>query len=739
VDGTEQDHPARTPAKREGRVNSKQVVTLSVILHCWHVRERPHCLTSANWSTISRALDSASRAQGGISFDLLRTLLQRAGVELNPGPDMVWMGTMRSKDSGLARHVAHLIDVDVHAQIDAGVHHYRVAWFIDGVLHTITEHDTTIAELVRTIHAGLLLMEGVEANPGPGPEGKMALKRQRDVKLLKVKRRKDVEAIVEQVKGELERLKGSQDAAAEIAAESAASAEGSESPPMPASCEPPKFRPVCGAGCCPSSAAWHCFDPADKDAFGFNPLWLESSESVHTLRCWPWPHKVCEAHLLAVEPAVRRCCPHDANVTVPRGDWTTARYLVTLRSYGVLGELVNEITEEQLITVEQYVLARSKRYGQDSCFYDAVKSIRAFRSAYCSTGGDNASSNALGELNDQLFTALLGCEQHRLSATVWLRLAATFGEKMLNRAIQKDQGPVVAAGTYVEGYQVDFFDLFPARIKEGLEKMAAGVPSREAATRVVSGLIQDSSSYVSKRGAALSDEGKKLVAKARTYCRMLPHHVEDFIPTFPDPFSQANSIVSAVKRLMRKVKEPSHDSRLRAALVADAMCAKMQLFPIDEVSDPQIHEKCEQDARAETSWSSDQFDDFMEGVRCVTSNNWERIKFELNRFGTFMKDETADPDKKKALRYISAPIHFIRGVFNALLHLSEHHLFKVFELHCVKGCDSLGIREKMMREFDHVWQSIFESDFVSFESQVDSARQALHEGKVLAAACPFTV
>lgn len=479
----------------------------------------------------------------------------------------------------------------------------------------------------------------------------------------------------------------------------------------------------------PHEVCFHPFGPRDDLS------WQDCATNAENLRFNPMPHRVARATRVDDEvvnvPEDRRP-PHEMLNKCPPGQYTQLVYEVRIYDFSFLNHYVSEnpsTIERVVISTEQLMLALSRRIGQFCTFPQAVERVRSFRAAKADVKG-SSTWDEYGELNDQVFAALIQLRLNGMSNSFFLELAMAQGFDVLRRHVLADTEEAMVAGTYVRGYEVGLRDLFAPIMDDAASAYAK---ARNAVER--SGIVRSCTDKLVAplTGINLKTPLEDAARRAREYCRMLPGHIRGLFPTFPNPYSATNIVVSGVKRLLRPVEAADAEAVAREREMAAEVIERVQRHRLT-VSDDEILE-CSLLKASSEPWSDIQRECFLEGARCFLQSPLPELGDYMKTISLFIKQESYDPTVVKAARFIAAPKHFVRGMMFAACEHAEEAVVHAFGAHLVKGLTSLDMRAKLMSAFQSC-SHVFESDYGSFESLITQRRQQEIEIPVLVAAAP---
>lgn len=550
------------------------------------------------------------------------------------------------------------------------------------------------------------------------------------------KGRGGVNALIDQIAGEIEKEQGAADAKKEKAEEMSEEAKAAAVQKAEAEKEAQRVAHLAAAGRIPRGCAFHPF------RFGDDVTWQDVAPVKEELRLCVWPHRICEVRLEDVVPAVELRDPHNSEVRLPKGLFHVARYRCRIQNRSFFNCVVQDPAldeREVLISPEIFALARSRRIAQYCTFAQGVERVRSFRAAHPDFSHDSRDPRATGEFNDQVFTALLMVETNGLSNSLILDLLMNQGLDVLRHAVLTDPANPMVAGNYVRGYHVTASELFAVPIGEARMLVRAGVPVRAAATWAADKIVA--------AGTAIRESGRRAregvedrLRRSWEYCRGLPVQVEGIVPSFPDPVDSVSNVLAACKRLLRRVEPPTDEARTYLLAMGAIVVDKIANTPNchADMSMTQLIDAAMEKAKEETQWSHDQRDAFLAGARMFVDGNIDTCLDELRTYSVFIKQETYDIAAAKSARYIVAPAHYARGILFAACHAAELHIRDVFAGHLVKGLRVPEIAERL-REVFAGCKEVFESDYSSFESLIDEFAQKTCEIPAFVAAAPAII
>lgn len=373
-------------------------------------------------------------------------------------------------------------------------------------------------------------------------------------------------------------------------------------------------------------------------------------------------------------------------------------------------------------SLESFLAARQARLAASGIFQVAFQRVQAWRSQRTECAQESYNLGNDSYMSDCVFTSLLLLNEDVPTHSPNFGEAA---ERLARSVAFKSLGidRPAAGGSYVEGYDVEFDDIFPGQteqqIVEGVHDLA-GIASR-GAQKVVSG------------------------ARRLAHCVMAPVHVEGIVPTFPKPSSRRNRVIGYTKRLFAKPLGRTPEVRQRLILVATAMMRRHRQECVTTPNDT-ILEEMRAHARIKR-FNETQTEHYMIGGRIALAEmardadpsmlfpvTYGNTTIGQVEWAMFIKSETYDSSKIKAPRNIIAPQHLFRGYSHALLYDAQKNFFAAYEDRSVKG---LTEYERLQRIHDVFEGQIncYETDFTSMESNVTPDFIML-EGMVLAAFAP---
>lgn len=490
----------------------------------------------------------------------------------------------------------------------------------------------------------------------------------------------------------------------------------------------------------PTAVSWHCGHEQEFFSFAY-----EVKPSLDMLTAYPVPHRVATAQLLGVDsltdvggvPGAEKferewMTPHANDVSRPKGPYHWARYSVQVLSLDSRGDVVNREEYEVPFPLEQLVLARERRIARYS-YASSLPRVRNFRSQCSNFGQKSYDRENNSEKSDELFCALLLVDDVVLenASKLWAEVGIKKACQTVRREVMRMEGEPIVEGCYVRGYDLNFRDLFPDVLVQAADRVRSGESAAFAAA-----WAHEKLSVVGAGFRRLKERPSEW-ARAWEFCRAAPVYIRGLIPAFPNPASTKNAVVGLYKRIIRPARARDGYAVVAETLIADELATEVSHHRTD-FSPESILMRSDAKAREEIGWSDDQRKSFVAGaqeaVQMVLTRTGEELTDRIKKFGVFLKAETYDPDAKKAVRYIVAPKHYVRGLMFALLVDAEEAFVHAFGDHLVKGLRVDVMRQALMEKFRGIYR-IFESDYSSFESLIQSGRQLTNEEKVLVAGC----
>lgn len=599
-----------------------------------------------------------------------------------------------------------------------------------------------------------LAAEGIEENPGPqasvaSPDERTERRRGQDVpkRSKRCGPKQSASPVVKLLTEELEKLKAQQQAAEDVRLEAENEKQREEkiakaTQSFNRAREGEKIKGLV----LPKGVAWHVGHESDP-TIAFH----EVRRIPADLTAYPVAHRVAYAQLLDVVALIEEQfdadgnrigikareseTPHHGDSVKPKGVFHWATYGVTITSLNMVGEAVHTESVELGFSLEQWIHARGRRLARVD-IGSSLPRVRAFRSNVTNFGMMDYQRGNDSEVNDELFTALLlvddvvvenGCK-------MWTEMALKATCRKIRSEIMKCEGEPVVEGTYIRGYDLEFQDVFPDIMKDALARMDLGESARDAADWAYTKMADITCGYRTLRGKASE------WADSWEYARMVEAlHIDHLYPAFPNPCSLKNAAIGMAKRIIRPIKPRDTYAVQAEAVVAQELAAKV--VPEEEFDKGKAIEEAEHKAASEP-WTEDQRRDYVAGAHEAVSlaEEWvtgkkKELEERITRFTMFIKQESYAPDAKKAVRYITAPMHYVRGFMATILEPGENAFIRSFSTHMVKGLKVAETRDKILDQFSG-YTRIFESDFSSWESLIHSGRQLTNEMVVLVASSP---
>lgn len=358
--------------------------------------------------------------------------------------------------------------------------------------------------------------------------------------------------------------------------------------------------------------------------------------------------------------------------------------------------------EEDQIAIPYDLLALMNHKGLNQSNLDLctlLSRVEAFVSSHATTVEDYwTSSNVSFAQRCMLLAALLFVWRGRSDQpTVEDLVRGTLQGEIKKAAFIGLRPEGAAPGTYVKGYSLSPSEILGnviPTVQGGVKQTKASV---EAAARAAD--------------------------KAWVYCRSIGPTIKGLVPSFPDPFSFPNVRISAVKRLLTKIREP-------AEWAGDMVGEIYRMVQDEVVKIPDIVPSLDDAYKYFVSngggvnWSQRQFSEFYDGMRAAYDlriGKNERLCEILEwakEFTSMVKQELYSQAEFKACRFISIPCMRFRGFTYAVYHPIEVRIKQsVFGQFLVKGMRP----EEIQRKFTHILEEgreWLESDFTSFESNM---------------------
>lgn len=508
------------------------------------------------------------------------------------------------------------------------------------------------------------------------------------------------------------------------------------------------------------------------------PLWFDSlpdpnatlasvARVGHSEGClYPWPvlHTIVCAEPIGVEPinppdppAVDGAEPViGVTATTPLSD-DTARPPGVYHEVVVRARLIRRTCEEHLseqerivrIPWEQWRMYSESRRTASPAFHDILRAAILYRASHSGVLHSDAEAQASSSVNDQVFaamTAIQYAECKGLFASNLEALAQLSGaalEKEVFRRIRAaDPDAPVAPGLYVEGYPINFQDVWPTQWADALKKVRGGTDPAAAAREAVQEIS----------GSSLIRSGLRgLVRQAR----MLPVHIKDLVCSIPS-WDTTSVALGLLKRVGTRVKAPTanlQEVRDYEEAISLAFADYGRAFSGEPISSDEVREGCEEHLRTASNLSPEDKAEFRagveEGLSCIESGSevakqfGETVALDMSKINMFPKDETMTPAKLKTGRGIACPRIRTRAHLFAIYYGCVKRLFKTMKGHTVKGLTPEGITMELMDVAGPVAGALTFATFdvSSFEGEIDAARRRL-ERNVLSAFCgnsPFRV
>lgn len=432
--------------------------------------------------------------------------------------------------------------------------------------------------------------------------------------------------------------------------------------------------------------------------------------------------------------------PQQADQPRAPGNYYVATYRLRTRSYGFNGDVKNVEECEISFCVEQLALARVKAIATLE-FEKTIVRVVEFRKQFCGFPNPLYDERTYGRLGHQLFAALLMVDDSLSRQT--LDMMTDAGVKaacdMVRKRVMTNPGDEpMAAGTYVRGYETSFSEVFPAHWPGAVQRVRDGLQTaRESAQQFFDECTTEGCRFTQVH---IVDP----LRRANGYCRQSYVSIKDCLPSFPNPFSQTNAMIGAMKRIMLRPCVPTdpEDMVHRRELVAEVLIERAAEAASDERVE-QILMRSEEMVAKHTEWSPLQKDDFMKGARglcdavvagATALDEYIEKQVHILKVGLFGKAEQYDKEKIKTVRNILAPSHESRGFLYGLFSSAEHAFFECMKGHCMKFMRP-DEATRMLKEAADGFTAWFDNDWVNYEGQVkDFMRRK--EGEVLAAFSP---
>jgi len=410
--------------------------------------------------------------------------------------------------------------------------------------------------------------------------------------------------------------------------------------------------------------------------------------------------------------ADRILTPLELEVGYPQGRYHVVEYVVERVTYGLAGVSHEKTSMNVRISPQEFAYLRACRVHVGGNFMKTLAIVQAKRQrnrSYLIHSFDRHNNSVM---QDQLMAALLLVEDDCNFGLVNLC------HNLIQRDVSHKMNVPMVEGTYVRGYQTSFAEIFKGAFKDVRELLKRGESAEEIAEKIKTELV-------SPLGDIKHAEREFKQTQVSDYCRVNhSFHVEGIIPTFPDPGDFKNRVVGCVKRLLRP--PPKFSDEFRAALHEASAAIRAYVMrdgAVEDVSHDQIVANAVAKA-GEMDWSEEQKADFVSGAQDILGaaeagdGAIREVLDKVPFFGNFIKAETYPADAIKAVRYITAPSHRVRGILFGLLSPVLDRISHSTCNHNVKGLNIKEMDEKVMLSFTGVRGGILNSDYSSFESLI---------------------
>jgi len=582
----------------------------------------------------------------------------------------------------------------------------------------------------------LLQRGGVELNPGPGPPGERKMEKSvahhgkadpkyqcrqpnqasRRIAAKKYDRKAATAALQKTVIDGLEKEAAKVDVAAEIAA----------CPPTVEEPTPPTIEEVHDTIRVETGYrnVRECFDRVTFDyVIGADTYEPSVAGVMSELPLNPLPHRVVEARLHSVEEHFEQQAIPQNRYAKPNGKlYHTLVYHCELVNFGLVGIEVSResFREEQRIPYEVLLRAMTMRSNRTGVFSTTLAQVIALRTSNLDFMCNGYAEGVDTMLSDRLFTALMLVGSLASNLPLPYDLLRAGATKLIATHIIPELTPTrpMETGWYVRGYETTFAETCVGSTTEALLDKHAGMVAC---------------------GRRLTRDALELRANISTRLNTVCH-IADFVPTFPNPFSRANCVIGAVKRLLCPLKPADEEDTARIKAVVDVIADHIE--PSQDM-DSTIHEAAAV-VVAGMTWTEEERAQFMTGVSFaldtapVVTDELEEV---LRVFKGFIKRETYPQTAVKAVRYITCPSHFCRGLLFGLLSSGCYAVTQAVNklggrIHMVKGLTPEQFRDQLVAQCQS-FHDFIESDYKSFERQVTSRLQKLGEARLIPLGVPL--
>lgn len=492
---------------------------------------------------------------------------------------------------------------------------------------------------------------------------------------------------------------------------------------------------------------WHPGHPQ-----GWGRSFCEVSSTSTGITRPPFPHRIAHAAFVRVESTARdevvaekirdvllvRQSPTTAQQAHAPGSYHEVQFRLVVESFGFGGLPTAQEEFELGFSYEEWCACAQRRVVVPG-FMESLERVSAWRAQHQGFPRTDLDPLSADGLNDQLFTALL--MRHSKLSTQFIEIGAEMLTKSVcaevtRRFMKAAPDCPTAAGQYVRGYEVAFSELFPDQWKASADSVRAGVQDADSAAREFLGKVVSDVTTIKRNARVAVDRGWQ-------YCRTLPLSLKGIVPTFPDPFSEGNQLTGMVKRLLSRGGVPDEEGEAREEMVSRGL-AEMMSQTCSVFEDLDVSLQCAVEHSVTKGWAAHQIESFVQGARDVAEACREgpeaicavmrTIRDQLTAVGAFVKQEVYPAAKAKAVRFIAAPEHYVRGATYFLFHGAQKAFFRGMKGHTTKGMttEEMGVDLTVFaREGEGEATDIWETDYSSFERQMNARRRITMECPIL--------
>jgi ribosomal protein S8E len=332
--------------------------------------------------------------------------------------------------------------------------------------------------------------------------------------------------------------------------------------------------------------SWHSCVPGDLEA-----PYAQVSRNPDTLIKPFFPFRWCEIVGSEFTPAQKKVLvgtklvtsslvvqqPAIAELALSPGAYYTLNLRVAVHHVGFLGREVLTEEEEVSFCWEQWTRAATDRICSTPSFERNLTAAQRWRTSHRGFPANDDTYGANRLVDDQAFVALMMARD--VSMRQILAIAADAFKKESNLRIMRlfmsaDETAPIAAGHYLEGYNVCLKDIFPQQWAQAVDAFKVS-GDLKAATQVFINAAAKVNSFVAGRS--------RDICKTLAYCRALPAQIhtspgELLRVAFPDPKNPMNQLAGVFKRLLSSNEaDQEGDTNARQNAIADVFVERARI------------------------------------------------------------------------------------------------------------------------------------------------------------------